>query len=110
MNRLRSRALSRRTEEAPVDPMSSIGNLADAMLVLAVGIMLALILNASASTVGTGIIGLFSASPKPFAVAEPILSPVNEPGPAATAIASIVDRSSSTMLRTSSIMGTNVCE
>ena len=42
MNRLRSRALSRRTEEAPVDPMSSIGNLADAMLVLAVGIMLAL--------------------------------------------------------------------
>ena len=38
MNRLRSRALSRRTEEAPVDPMSSIGNLADAMLVLAVGI------------------------------------------------------------------------
>ena len=40
MNRLRSRALSRRTEEAPVDPMSSIGNLADAMLVLAVGIML----------------------------------------------------------------------
>ena len=45
MNRLRSRALSRRTEEAPVDPMSSIGNLADAMLVLAVGIMLALILN-----------------------------------------------------------------
>lgn len=36
MNRLRS--LSRRTEDAPVDPMSSIGNLADAMLVLAVGI------------------------------------------------------------------------
>ena len=45
MNRLRSRSLSRRTEDAPVDPMSSIGNLADAMLVLAVGIMLALILN-----------------------------------------------------------------
>lgn len=38
MNRLRSRSLSRRTEDAPVDPMSSIGNLADAMLVLAVGI------------------------------------------------------------------------
>lgn len=45
MNRLRSRSLSRRTEDAPVDPMSSIGNLADAMLVLAVSIMLALILN-----------------------------------------------------------------
>ncbi len=45
MNRLRSRSLSRRVEEPPVDPMSSIGNLADAMLVLAVGIMLALILN-----------------------------------------------------------------
>ena len=45
MNRLCSRSLSRRVEEPPVDPMSSIGNLADAMLVLAVGIMLALILN-----------------------------------------------------------------
>lgn len=45
MNRLRSRSLSRRAEDAPVDPMSSIGNLADAMLVLAVGIMLALIVN-----------------------------------------------------------------
>ena len=54
MNRLRSRALSRRTEEAPVDPMSSIGNLADAMLVLAVGIMLALIVhwNVDISTSG----------------------------------------------------------
>lgn len=45
MNRLHARSLSRRAEEPPVDPMSSIGNLADAMLVLAVGIMLALILN-----------------------------------------------------------------
>ena len=45
MSRLHDRMLRRRAEEAPVDPMHSIGNLADAMLVLAVGIMLALIIN-----------------------------------------------------------------
>ena len=45
MSRLHDRMLRRRAEEPPVDPMNSIGNLADAMLVLAVGIMLALIIN-----------------------------------------------------------------
>ena len=45
MSRLHDRMLRRRAEEPPVDPMHSIGNLADAMLVLAVGIMLALIIN-----------------------------------------------------------------
>ena len=44
MSRLHDRMLRRRAEEPPVDPMHSIGNLADAMLVLAVGIMLALII------------------------------------------------------------------
>ena len=43
MRRLRDR---RRSEaEAPVNPMDGLGNLADAMLVLAVGIMLALLLH-----------------------------------------------------------------
>ena len=37
---------------------------------------------------GTGMIGLSSASPRPFAVAEPIRRPVKDPGPAAIAIAS----------------------
>ena len=43
MTRLRARRM--RGEESPVNPMDGLGNLADAMLVLAVGIMLALILN-----------------------------------------------------------------
>ncbi len=43
MTRLRARRI--RAEESPVNPMDGLGNLADAMLVLAVGIMLALILN-----------------------------------------------------------------
>ena len=43
MTRLRARRM--RAEEAPVNPMDGLGNLADAMLVLAVGIMLALVLN-----------------------------------------------------------------
>lgn len=41
---LRKRRL-RREEEAEVNPMDGVANLSDAMLVLAVGIMLALILN-----------------------------------------------------------------
>ena len=43
MTRLRARRM--RSEDSPVNPMDGLGNLADAMLVLAVGIMLALILN-----------------------------------------------------------------
>ena len=43
MRRLSSRL--RRSPEQAVNPMDGLGNLADAMLVLAVGIMLALILN-----------------------------------------------------------------
>ncbi len=43
MTRLRARRM--RAEDSPVNPMDGLGNLADAMLVLAVGIMLALILN-----------------------------------------------------------------
>ena len=42
MLRLRERRI--REEEAGVNPMDGLGNLADAMLVLAVGIMLALII------------------------------------------------------------------
>lgn len=45
MTRLRSRWTDSRWDETPVNPMDSVGNLADAMLVLAVGIMLALIIN-----------------------------------------------------------------
>ena len=44
MKRLSSRRMSGNTEST-VNPMDGLGNLADAMLVLAVGIMLALILN-----------------------------------------------------------------
>ena len=43
MTRLRQRRT--REAEAAVNPMDGLGNLADAMLVLAVGIMLALIIN-----------------------------------------------------------------
>ena len=43
MTRLRARRM--RTEDTAVNPMDGLGNLADAMLVLAVGIMLALVLN-----------------------------------------------------------------
>ena len=45
MRRLSARSLRSRSDDAPVNPMASISNLADAMLVLAVGIMLALIIN-----------------------------------------------------------------
>ena len=43
MTRLRARHM--RGQEESVNPMDGLGNLADAMLVLAVGIMLALIIN-----------------------------------------------------------------
>ena len=43
MTRLRARRM--RAEDTAVNPMDGLGNLADAMLVLAVGIMLALVLN-----------------------------------------------------------------
>ena len=43
MTRLRARRM--RAEDSTVNPMDGLGNLADAMLVLAVGIMLALVLN-----------------------------------------------------------------
>ena len=39
MTRLTDRSLRARSEETPVNPMDSVANLADAMLVLAVGIM-----------------------------------------------------------------------
>ena len=45
MRRLSVRSLRSRSDDASVNPMDSISNLADAMLVLAVGIMLALIIN-----------------------------------------------------------------
>ena len=45
MTRLSSRSAFSRGEETSVNPMDSVSNLADAMLVLAVGIMLALIIN-----------------------------------------------------------------
>ena len=44
------------------------------------------------------------------AVAEPILSPVNEPGPPDTAIASNSETSVSVILQISSIIGSKVCE
>ena len=43
MTRLSGKSLRSRHDDAPVNPMDSVSNLADAMLVLAVGIMLALI-------------------------------------------------------------------
>ena len=45
MTRLSQRSALRRGAEESVNPMDSVSNLADAMLVLAVGIMLALIVN-----------------------------------------------------------------
>ena len=45
MRRLSARSALRRSGETDVNPMDSVSNLADAMLVLAVGIMLALIIN-----------------------------------------------------------------
>ena len=45
MTRLSGKSLRSRQSDPPVDPMDSVSNLADAMLVLAVGIMLALIIN-----------------------------------------------------------------
>ena len=45
MKRLSSRRMTASADETTVNPMDGLGNLADAMLVLAVGIMLALILN-----------------------------------------------------------------
>ena len=45
MTRLSGKSLRPRQPDPPVNPMDSVSNLADAMLVLAVGIMLALIIN-----------------------------------------------------------------
>lgn len=45
MTRLSGKSLRSRQSDPPVNPMDSVSNLADAMLVLAVGIMLALIIN-----------------------------------------------------------------
>ena len=45
MNRLSSRRIRAGSIDNTVNPMDGLGNLADAMLVLAVGIMLALIIN-----------------------------------------------------------------
>ena len=59
---------------------------------------------------GTGIIGLSSASASPLAVALPILSPVKEPGPSATAMASIVERSRFIFLHMSSSIGIKISE
>ena len=43
--KLTAKRLGRTEEEPPVNPMDSVGNMADTMLVLAVGIMLALVVN-----------------------------------------------------------------
>ena len=45
MTRLSGKSLRSRQFDPPVNPMDSVSNLADAMLVLAVGIMLALIIH-----------------------------------------------------------------
>lgn len=45
MRRLSSRRLSGVSENESVNPMDGVANMADAMLILAVGIMLALIIN-----------------------------------------------------------------
>ena len=45
MTRLSGKSLRLRQSDPPVNPMDSVSNLADAMLVLSVGIMLALIIN-----------------------------------------------------------------
>ncbi len=64
----------------------------------------------NASTVGTEIIGTLSAYASPFTVAEPILSPVNEPGPFVTAIASISLKSRLIIDLISSSIGRSVSE
>ncbi len=66
MTRLTDRSLRARSEETPVNPMDSVANLADAMLVLAVGIMLALIINWNVD------ISSSSASSQTQAAADPI--------------------------------------
>ncbi len=45
MKRLSDRKLSSQGEEDSVNPMDGLANLADVMLILAVGIMLALVIN-----------------------------------------------------------------
>ena len=55
-------------------------------------------------------IGLLSARPNPFAVAEPIRRPVKEPGPAATAMASTSESSVCVIFTISSSIGKSVCE
>ena len=67
-------------------------------------------LDTIAAVVGMEISGFSSARPSPLAVAEPMRRPVNEPGPPATAIASIVERSSSVMFEISSSIGSRVWE
>ena len=54
MRRLSARSLRSRSDDAPVNPMDSISNLADAMLVLAVGIRLALIINCNVDISSAG--------------------------------------------------------
>ena len=61
-----------------------------------------------ASRVDTPMQGLSAAQAKPFTAAIPMRSPVKEPGPAATAMASISERVNSLFFSMSSTMGIKV--
>ena len=63
---------------------------------------------AMASRVDTPIQGLSAAQARPFTVAMPMRRPVKEPGPAATATASISSRVSSLFFSMSATMGIRV--
>ena len=60
--------------------------------------------------VGTFIMPIPRARASPFAVAAPILNPVNEPGPPVIAIAYKSFLLPPVILNISSIIGSNVCE
>ncbi len=54
MSRFSERKFSAPTEEAPPNPMDGVANMADCMLVLAVGIMLALVIHWEVDIGGSG--------------------------------------------------------
>ena len=76
MKRLRARRFS--GGEAPANPMDGLGNLADAMLVLAVGIMLALLLHWRVDITAVNAAAQESAAEEQIAIDESELSEAEE--------------------------------
>jgi hypothetical protein len=77
MKRLSDGSLRERNEDAPVNPMDSVANLADAMLVLAVGIMLALIINWNVDISHSGTQASASSQPTEFTQSDLTKAPEN---------------------------------